>query len=82
MVGLSIRRARLEATATFDVRGTLGVSREVPVGGSNYRITAQLDTDADDAALAKLGTLAERYCVVGQSLREPFSIRVERAPVP
>jgi len=39
-----------------------------------------LSTDADDDALATLGRLTERYCVVGRSLREPVSIRVVRAP--
>lgn len=79
-MSLPVRRARFEATARFDARGTLGISREVPVGCQGYRVTARLDTDADDAALAKLGELTERYCVVGQSLREPVTIVVERLP--
>ena len=74
-----IRTADLQAHATFDARGTLGVSREVPVGCSGFRVVAVLDTTADDATLAKLGQLTERYCVVGQSLREPVTIEVRRA---
>ena len=31
---------------------------------------AELDTDADAATLTRLATATERYCVVGQSLRE------------
>lgn len=77
-MSLPIRSARLEADAHFDARGTLGVSREVPVGCQGYRVTAVLDTDADDDALARLGQLTERYCVVGQSLREPVTITVRR----
>jgi uncharacterized OsmC-like protein len=74
-----IRSADLQAHATFDARGTLGISREVPVGCTGIRVLAVLDTTADDATLAKLGELTERYCVVGQSLREPVTIEVRRA---
>lgn len=79
-MGVPVRRAYFTAEATFDARGTLGTSREVPVGCQGYRVTAVLDTDADDAKLAKLAELTERYCVVGQSLREPVTIVVERRP--
>lgn len=78
-LGVPIRRASVEATATFDARGTLGVDRDVPVGAQGYEILASLDTDADDATLTRLGELAERYCVVGQSLRESVRFRVARA---
>ena len=79
VLGIEVRRAQLSAVASFDARGTLGVSREAPVGIQGLTITACLDTDADDAALEKLGELAERYCVVGQSLAEPPRIVLTRA---
>jgi uncharacterized OsmC-like protein len=78
-LGIDVRRAELTAVASFDARGTLGVSRDAPVGIQGLTITAHLDTDADDAALAKLGELTERYCVVGQSLAELPRIVVTRA---
>jgi uncharacterized OsmC-like protein len=78
-LGVPIRSADLQAHGSFDARGTLGVSREVAVGCTGIRVLAVLDTTADDATLAKLGELTERYCVVGQSLREPVTIEVRRA---
>jgi uncharacterized OsmC-like protein len=78
-LGVDIRRAELDALASFDARGTLGVSREAPVGIQGLVITARLDTDASEATLAKLGELTERYCVVGQSLAEIPRIVVTRA---
>jgi uncharacterized OsmC-like protein len=78
-LGVVVKDARLHATATFDARGTLGVSREVPVGCRDVRVVAELTTDADDATLAKVAGLTERYCVVGQSLRDPVTIEVRRA---
>jgi uncharacterized OsmC-like protein len=80
-LGLTVHGARLQARATFDARGTLGLDRSVPVGVSPVVISVEVDTDADDAALARLAEMTERYCVVGQSLREPARILVHRRPV-
>jgi uncharacterized OsmC-like protein len=78
-MGIEIRAARLEAGAVMDARGTLGVSREVPVGLREITVDVELDTDADDRALARLGQLTERYCVVAQTLAEPPRLIVRRA---
>jgi hypothetical protein len=66
--------AELHATGAFDARGTSGISRGVPIGAQEISIVAELQTDADDATLAKLAELTERFCVVGQSLAQPPSI--------
>ena len=66
----------------FDARGTLGISRDVPVGVQEINIVAELETDAGDASLAKLGELTERYCVVGQSLDAVPSITVRKHTAP
>ncbi|MGQ0465261.1 MAG: OsmC family protein [Sporichthyaceae bacterium] len=78
-MGLTIRSADLRADAFFDARGTLGMDRTVPVGISEVTITVVLDADIDDAQLERLATSTERYCVVGQSLREPIHIEIRRA---
>jgi uncharacterized OsmC-like protein len=78
-MGVDVRGARLSAEGEMDARGTLGVSKDVPVGLHGIRVVAELDTDADDAALKKLGTLTERYCVVAASLAEHPSFTVRRA---
>ena len=77
-LGIDIGSARLRVEGQFDARGTLGVARDAPVGVHNVELLAELDTDADDEALARLATLTERYCVVAQSLAEPPSLRVRR----
>jgi uncharacterized OsmC-like protein len=78
-MGVDVRHARLSAEGEIDARGTLGVSKEAPVGMHGIRVVAELDTDADDATLEKLGTLTERYCVVAQSLAERPTLTVRRA---
>ncbi len=76
--GVELRDVELRAEATFDARGTLGVDRTAPVGVLLPRVVAEVSTDADDATLARLATATERYCVVGQSLREPPTVEVRR----
>lgn len=67
---LELRAVQLRADGYFDARGTLGLDRAVPVGVQDVVVTAVVETDADDAALARLMELTERYCVVAQSLRD------------
>ena len=78
-IGVQIDSAELRVDGMFDVRGTLGVSRDVPVGVQDVRFDAVLETDADDEALAKLAELTERYCVVAQTLAQRPSITIRRA---
>ena len=78
-MGIEVRSAKLTATGEMDARGTLGVSRDVPVGMTGIQVLAELDTDADDAQLATLATLTERCCVVAQTLKDPPTMTVRRA---
>ena len=78
-MNISIESAEITAEGMFDVQGTLGISREVPVGVQDIRVAAVLQTDADDATLAKLAELTERYCVVAHSLGQLPTITISRA---
>lgn len=77
-MGIDVRGAELTASAEMDARGTLGLSREAPVGLTGITVVAEVDTDADDATLTKLGELTERYCVVAQTLAEKPTMTVRR----
>jgi uncharacterized OsmC-like protein len=55
----------------LDFRGTLAVSKEVPVGFRAIRLTFDLETEAPPEQLDTLIRLTERYCVVLQSLATP-----------
>ncbi len=78
-IGLVIRNGTVHVEGDLDFRGTLGVSREAPVGFQEIRLTFHLDTDASEEQLATLLRLTERYCVVYQTLRQPPVISVLRA---
>jgi len=68
-LGMAVRGGQVRAEGDLDFRGTLGVSKEVPVGFRAIRLVFALDTDAAEEQLARLLTLTERYCVVLQTLR-------------
>jgi uncharacterized OsmC-like protein len=68
-MGLNVRAGAVLAEGDLDFRGTLGVSKETPVGFSALRLRFELDTDATDEQLAKLIQVTERYCVVAQTIR-------------
>lgn len=73
-LGIELREGRVEAEGDLDFRGTLGTSKEVPVGFRAIRLQIKLDTDATEEQRNKLLELTERYCVVYQTLRSSPSI--------
>ena len=69
---IDIRSGTVHAEGDLDFRGTMAVSKDVPVGFGTIRLRFDLDTDADADQLASLVKLTERYCVVLQTmLRSP-----------
>ncbi|QOR37710.1 OsmC family protein [Billgrantia diversa] len=80
-LGIELRDASLQAEGDLDFRGTLGVSKEVPVGFQNIRLQFTLDTDASEEQLDTLLRLTERYCVVYQTLVHPPELTVARKSV-
>lgn len=81
-LGIVLREAVLQAEGDLDFRGTLGVSKEAPVGFQDIRLQLLLETDASEEQLATLLRLTERYCVVYQTLRHPPSLSVTRSAAP
>jgi uncharacterized OsmC-like protein len=75
-LGLPVRGGEVRAEGELDFRGTLGVSKEAPVGFRAIRLHFALDTDATAEQLATLEKLTERYCVVLQTLRTPPALSV------
>ncbi|HEU4926487.1 MAG TPA: OsmC family protein [Vicinamibacterales bacterium] len=79
-IGVDLNEARVTAEGDLDFRGTLGVSKDVPVGFAGIRLRFDLETTATDEQVATLLKLTERYCVVLQTLRSapPVTTQVVR----
>jgi uncharacterized OsmC-like protein len=73
---IPLREGTVHAEGDLDFRGTLGVSREVPVGFQRIRLRFELDSDASAEQLDTLLKLTERYCMVLQTLRSSPVISV------
>ncbi len=80
-MGVPVRGGTITAEGTLDFRGTLGVSKETPIGFTTIKVTYALDTDADPAQLDTLLKLTERYCVVYQTLKNPPAFEVAKSTV-
>ncbi len=61
----------VRAEGDLDFRGTLGVTRDAPVGFADIRLIFEIDTDEPQERIDALTRLTERYCVVFQTLAAP-----------
>jgi uncharacterized OsmC-like protein len=73
-IGIEIKNGSVRAEGDLDFRGTLGVSKEVPVGFRSIRLAFSLDTDATAEQMESLSKLTERYCVVYQTIAKGVAI--------
>jgi uncharacterized OsmC-like protein len=71
-MGLDVRAIAVTAEGDLDLRGTLGIDREAPVGFTDIRIAFAIDAPgASEEELEALQRRTERYCVVMQTLTDP-----------
>ena len=77
-IGIEVRDGSVKVEGDLDFRGTLGVSRDAPVGFRDIRLTFSLDSDASDEQLDNLLRLTERYCVVFQTLNNSPQLSMSR----
>jgi uncharacterized OsmC-like protein len=71
-MGIPTRRIAVTVDGDLDLAGTLGVSRDVPVGFETIRLA--FDVDAPEATADQVRALREKteqYCVVMQTLARP-----------
>ena len=76
-IGIELRSGIVKAEGDLDFRGTLGMSKEIPVGFSKIRLSFELDTDASEEQISSLKKLTERYCVVYQTLAKGVEVDTE-----
>jgi uncharacterized OsmC-like protein len=77
-MGVPIDRAEVTVEGDLDLSGTLGISKEVPVGFETIRM--RFDIHAPEATTEQLRALQEKteqYCVVMQTLIQPPRIQTE-----
>lgn len=74
-MGISTQSIDVTVEGDLDLQGTLGLSKETPVGFQNIRV--MFDVNAPQATKEQLSALqakTEQYCVVMQTLQHPPKI--------
>src|SRR5687768_6562750 len=79
-MGIELRNVEVNVEGDLDFRGTMGIDGETPVGFQGIRTSVRFDADAPADRLQRLAARAERYCVVGATLREGTSLSTDIAP--
>jgi uncharacterized OsmC-like protein len=77
-MGVPTKHIGVTVSGDMDLQGTLGISKEVPVGFEAIRV--KFDVDAPEATAEQLKALQEKteqYCVVLQTLLKPPQIATE-----
>jgi len=79
---IPIERGTVHVEGDLDFRGTMAVSKEVPVGFAAIRVRFDLESDAPPEQLHRLVDLTERYCVVYQTLLSAPPVEVSLSSPP
>lgn len=75
-MGLPVEDVEVTVEGDLDLRGTLGISPDVPVGFTEIRLAVRVRGELTPEQEEALRQRAERYCVVLQTLRQPPPIRI------
>ncbi|QJR10453.1 hypothetical protein DSM104443_01517 [Usitatibacter rugosus] len=69
LLDIQIHSGRVWAEGDVDLRGCLGMEREVPVGFKEIRLRFDVQSNASPEQLDELLRVTEQYCVVNNTLR-------------
>jgi uncharacterized OsmC-like protein len=74
-MGIQTETIDVTVEGDLDLQGTLGISKETPVGFQSIRILFDLRApNATEEQLSALKAKTEQYCVVMQTLQHPPKI--------
>lgn len=74
-IEVDIKNGTVTAEGDLDFKGTLGVSKDVPVGFKSIRLQFNIETEAAQDKIESLLKLTERYCVVYQTLKNGVDVK-------
>jgi uncharacterized OsmC-like protein len=80
-MGIATERIEVAVEGDLDLRGTLGVSKDVPVGFETIRLRFAVEAPkATPEQMRGLQERTEQYCVVMQTLLRPPKLKSEWVP--
>ncbi len=79
-MGIRVNQIGVVVEGDLDLRGTLGIGKDVPVGLQEIRVRFEINApEATDEQRRALQEKTEQYCVVRQTLAQPPQVRTEWA---
>jgi uncharacterized OsmC-like protein len=78
-MGIALRDVEVTIEGDLDFRGTMGIDAETQVGFHRIRSIVRFDADAPPERLQRLAARAERFCVVGATLRDGTDLTTDIA---
>lgn len=76
-MGIPVEKFEVSVVGDLDLRGTLGIAKDVPVGFTSIKVTFDIVApSATPEQLTALKEKTEQYCVVMQTLLKPPAIEV------
>jgi len=76
-MGIPLLGVEVQVEGDLDLRGTLGIAKDVPVGFGQIRLSFVLNApEASAEQLQALQEKTEQYCVVMQTLTQPPEVQV------
>jgi uncharacterized OsmC-like protein len=80
-IGIPTEHIDVTVEGDLDLRGTLGIAKDVPVGFQRLRLRFDIVApQASEEQLRSLREKTEQYCVVMQTLIQPPSLQTEWFP--
>jgi uncharacterized OsmC-like protein len=76
-IGVEIKNGTVKAEGDLDFRGTLGMSKDIPVGFKTIRLQFTLESSATKEQMESISKLTERYCVVYQTLIRGVNVETQ-----
>ena len=77
--GIELRSVTSTVTGDIDVRGVLGIDRDVRKGFGSVDLAVEVDADADAQQIDKLIAAGEKYSAVFDMLANPTNVTVRNA---
>lgn len=80
ILGVSLKRTFIRATAKVDVRGTLMLDKNIPVGFQSMVLDVEIEVDnvVNEATMQGLLGATEKSCIIFQTLKPSLSINVNK----
>jgi uncharacterized OsmC-like protein len=79
-MGIPTERIEVTVEGDMDLRGTLGIAKDVPVGFESIRLHFDIAApEANSEQMAGLKEKTEQYCVVMQTLKNPPKLQTSWA---